>query len=428
MLMGEYFIGIGVFFPEIFDRRTDAITRVKFYAVGLLLSGIMAWNGFLARISLALILMFAPIVPALSTVMLHKNFWNFYVWYYTYLCTLTLIKLLILIIRGIAYKSNMVNVNLGPINMGDFVTEFCIFLLLAVASFFMRKLEVDLEYICKKKRILVFLLGSISFLAMNYIMMMGQRAVSYLMLSLTLVCMVIVVLFCTILLFRLLYLQLITDKNLLLQKQEHLSEYYDFMQRKYEEVAKINHDYKHEKNYLLQCIENDDIEAAKKFLQKEETTTVKKAIWTGNNAVDFILNLYKESMENNHVEFRVEGGYTELPIPEADFCILLGLLLENAVEAASKCAEKRWIELSLMNRNEMFQLCISNSSTKLPVLDSGRFRSSKENSILHGWGIENVKAIVDKYKGTILFHYTESDFKVEITFWQIWTGLNIRIS
>ena len=66
--------------------------------------------------------------------------------------------------------------------------------------------------------------------------------------------------------------------------------------------------------------------------------------------------------------------------------MILGNLLDNAIEAAKQCAEgKRRIRLNISNRNELFQLCLENTSIQRPKVKEGRFYTTKEDRFAHGW-------------------------------------------
>ena len=111
-------------------------------------------------------------------------------------------------------------------------------------------------------------------------------------------------------------------------------------------------------------------------------------------------------MDQTGIEFSLQTDFSVLPVKEEDFYILLGNLLDNAMEAAGKCEpERRRILLKLYCVNEMFCICLENTSIEYPQVENGKFRSTKEEKG-HGFGIENIRSIVENYGGTIRFGYT----------------------
>ena len=176
------------------------------------------------------------------------------------------------------------------------------------------------------------------------------------------------------------------------------------------------HDTKHVILYLKNCIEENRLEEAMQQidLYTESLQIAEKTVWTGFEFTDFLINTKKAMIDSKQIDFRLEVDLTHMPLSDSDVGILLGNLFDNAIEASEKCEpDKRNIYLKLCNRNEMFYLRMSNSSSQCPKVRNGRFISSKEGD-LHGFGIENVRTIVENYQGSIEFQYDESSFEVTV--------------
>lgn len=120
-------------------------------------------------------------------------------------------------------------------------------------------------------------------------------------------------------------------------------------------------------------------------------------------------------MDELLVEFSCNIEIEEIPFEETDFVVILGNLLDNAIEAVEKCeASDRQIYLSMQCVNEMFILKIKNRSIAKPNVKNNRFITDKEEKNNHGWGIESIKRVVDKYSGGIKFQYDENFFQTAI--------------
>lgn len=89
-------------------------------------------------------------------------------------------------------------------------------------------------------------------------------------------------------------------------------------------------------------------------------------------------------------------------------------MLDNAIEAAEKCEPgRRRIALEISGVNGMFLLHMENTSAQKPVVKNGKLRSSKEEEG-HGFGMENMRRIVENYGGIFRWEYTEQEFRTEI--------------
>ena len=75
---------------------------------------------------------------------------------------------------------------------------------------------------------------------------------------------------------------------------------------------------------------------------------------------------------------------------------------------------ERYISLQILSLNNVFKLIIENSYLTEPKEKDRHFISSKNDKNLHGWGIENVKDIVDKYDGELDIGYGNGIFSVNL--------------
>lgn len=140
---------------------------------------------------------------------------------------------------------------------------------------------------------------------------------------------------------------------------------------------------------------------------------------TGNIAVDAILTAKSTVMKNAGIEFDfVEYPIPVLPLPEDDFCMLIGNLLDNAIEGVErlpKDAPRRHIRLAFSRVWDMlFITCVNDANIKCIKHRGDTFISTKARPELHGFGIENMKRVVQTAGGTIEFEVENDRFTVQI--------------
>lgn len=144
-------------------------------------------------------------------------------------------------------------------------------------------------------------------------------------------------------------------------------------------------------------------------------TKMERKVWTGFPYLDFVLNCKKLEMDENEIDFELEVDLYELPLKDAELGVLLGNLLDNAIEASRKSeVSKRKILLRICNLNDMFLLYLYNNNTQIPIAENDRFVTTKTDKYAHGLGVESVKRIVQKYNGNISFQYDNEHFEVDI--------------
>lgn len=189
------------------------------------------------------------------------------------------------------------------------------------------------------------------------------------------------------------------------------------IKKRYEQNVKQMHDLKYEMRCLDQYIANGEYEKAREYLATytERLGKKEKGVWTGILAIDASIDYYYPEMEAQGIQFLLDVDVHNIPMNETDIMVIFGNLLDNAVEAASKCKEgERRITMKIKNVNEIVCMEISNSSSRMPIKKGEVFVTTKKEKAIHGYGISNVCHTIQKNGGEIYFDYAEDYFKVSI--------------
>lgn len=140
----------------------------------------------------------------------------------------------------------------------------------------------------------------------------------------------------------------------------------------------------------------------------------KLSIDVGHPSINAMLSSKYLLAQNNNIKLT----YTiKLPdnlfIDVVDLCIILGNLLDNAIEACCKIdttdTEARAIILKLETHNEYISLKLANT---IPISHTKNFTSLKTDTLNHGFGMTNIRIIASSYNGHI--DYVFSDYIFEI--------------
>lgn len=93
---------------------------------------------------------------------------------------------------------------------------------------------------------------------------------------------------------------------------------------------------------------------------------------------------------------------TTLTISGADICLILGNLLENAVEAAEKAKKKKYIKIQMKyDRGNLLIFLMNSYQGRLIKMKDKRLKSTKSDAGNHGVGLPSVYRAVAKYNGTV---------------------------
>lgn len=151
--------------------------------------------------------------------------------------------------------------------------------------------------------------------------------------------------------------------------------------------------YKHDEKNILSLISE--------LAEKGETEKIKKITQCEELGVDKFFSVL---------------GDTPGAIDDIDMYVILENLIDNAIEAAMKTDNPKLYVL-ICRTEEKLYFDIGNSVIKGIKEVNIDTQTTKENSMLHGYGLKNIKDVVDKYHGKISFEMQGTDYimcKVEL--------------
>lgn len=181
-------------------------------------------------------------------------------------------------------------------------------------------------------------------------------------------------------------------------------------------VRALRHDMKNHILALQVLVQRNEAEETNKYLDsmKNFMTNPEEYVKTGNDTVDSLLN-YKIQKANEVLNV-VE---TKISIPEQlclrsfDLNVLLGNLLDNAIDASMQTEDKKLKITIRLDRGILF-LNIYNSCQRIADGKSDFSDTTKEDKVNHGIGLKNVRRIVEKYHGDITFLYENGSVETNV--------------
>ena len=195
-----------------------------------------------------------------------------------------------------------------------------------------------------------------------------------------------------------------------------VEQHYTEVENIYKKMRAWRHDYHNHMQVLSAYLESGRIAEARKFLDEinENLVTVDTVLKTGNTMVDAILNSKISLMYTKEIAVKATARVPEaLAVADVDLCIIMGNLLDNAMEACEKLpAEKRFVRIYIGVKNQHLYLSITNSAGAKKNSVGGRFLSSKGEN--HGFGLKRVDSLVEKYGGYLTRASEDGGFTTEV--------------
>jgi sensor histidine kinase YesM len=85
---------------------------------------------------------------------------------------------------------------------------------------------------------------------------------------------------------------------------------------------------------------------------------------------------------------------------------------------AAEKAENGIIEITIKYEKGVFFVIVENDFRGMIKEDKSMLKTTKGDKINHGIGLNNVKKVVERYKGDLLIDYNEDKFRVEISMYE----------
>ena len=193
-------------------------------------------------------------------------------------------------------------------------------------------------------------------------------------------------------------------------------EHYRQLNARIEETRRIRHDMRHHIRLLQAYTAEGNLEHVKAYLGQLSPAmdSMGPVTFTSNYALDAVLCHYAALAEKEKIETDIRvmvPGRTVLA--DDELCVVMGNLLENAVEACKRQESgRKFIFLRCLQDDSRLSIVLDNSFMGDVQYERGYFRSSKRESV--GIGVESVKAIVKRHGGIGTFVPEEKVFKVSI--------------
>lgn len=200
-------------------------------------------------------------------------------------------------------------------------------------------------------------------------------------------------------------------------QQEVLSRQYDEIRGIYLGMRGWRHDYHNHLQVMKADLAAGHLEELSSYLDELERDLdrVDTYVKSGNLMADAILNSKLSLAEKGGVAVTCKAVVPEsLTVDDVDLCVILGNLLDNALEACEPLpAGERWLRVYLAARGSQLYVSIQNSAVEDPSFNARNYITEKRGN--HGLGMKRVAAVVDKYEGFLNLANEPGIFAAEVS-------------
>ena len=230
----------------------------------------------------------------------------------------------------------------------------------------------------------------------------------------------IVLLIATVAAFLRYLVYVLVDKRTLRYQSDLLEKHCEEVQNMYRQTRGWRHDYHNHIQTMKAHLAMGKLNELEVYLNEldRDLTTVDTVIKTGNVMVDAILNSKISVALSKGIAVDAKAVVPkelDTSLSEVDICLIVGNLMDNAIEACMKIQKEgqRFIRVYMDILKGQLYIYIMNAVGENLKKSGGVYISTK-NKENHGFGLMRIDKVVDKHHGYLERQHEEGVFATEI--------------
>lgn len=205
-----------------------------------------------------------------------------------------------------------------------------------------------------------------------------------------------------------------TYLKLVEMQEEQARRHLDEVRSIHSEMRGYKHDFHHHLQTLKGQLEAGEVDRAIAYIEQLDRNLqgVDTLLKTGNVTVDAILSAKIAQARAEGIAVTVQANLPrELTLSDLELSIVIGNLLDNAIEACRKAEEEKFLRLTLRIKGNMLYFYLLNSAGKKQTKIGSLFRTGKSGA--HGFGLHRAEAIVRQHGGWVKYSSEDGAFTSE---------------
>lgn len=306
------------------------------------------------------------------------------------------------------------NLNLIGVIPATIVSSLVIYIFIILAYFVGKfSLRCHIQYSVYEESILIGVLNWIIYYVIKVMMNhMNYNSYSISIAMVTIVCAVTLALYVNIYEY---YMRKMQNQMI------HLS--YKHNETNIENIKKMSEDTSRIRHDLKNCIiaikgysDSKDYEGLSNYIDEYSEQQIKTSgidIFCDNQVVNFIINNKFMLCKQQGIQTKciVIGQINE--ISEVDLSILLGNLLDNAIEATQEC-EYPAVSVEIYCDGNESTIIVDNTIKESVLKNNKELKTSKRDKANHGFGVMSIKSIALKNDGEVYFSEIKNVFRCKV--------------
>lgn len=207
------------------------------------------------------------------------------------------------------------------------------------------------------------------------------------------------------------------ENKTIIYQNKLLKQQMDEIETIYMTMRGWRHDYHNHLQSLKGYLKLGQIEEGKDYLDKleDDLKSIDTLYHSGNLQIDAILNSKLAIAEQDRIRLTCDAQVPPLlSVNEIDLCVIIGNLLDNAIESCRKIEkeEERFIRVYIGVLKKQLYISITNATKESVRVRTDQYFTNKRGD--HGHGLRRVDLVVKKYEGYLNRQNEPGVFATEI--------------
>lgn len=194
------------------------------------------------------------------------------------------------------------------------------------------------------------------------------------------------------------------------QSEKHLNE----VRSIHKEMRGYKHDFHHHLQALKGQLEAGEVDRALAYIEQldNQLTNVDTLLKTGNVSLDAILSAKIAQAKAENIAVTVKANVPDaLTISDLELSIIIGNLLDNAIEACRTVTGERFIRIFISMKGTMLYFSMLNAAGAKKKKTGSLFATHKDG--VHGFGLRRAEAILEEHGGWVKYNSEDGAFTSE---------------
>lgn len=194
------------------------------------------------------------------------------------------------------------------------------------------------------------------------------------------------------------------------QSEKHLNE----VRSIHKEMRGYKHDFHHHLQTLKGQLEAGEVDRALAYIEQldNQLMNVDTLLKTGNVSLDAILSAKIAQANAENIAVTVKANVPDtLTISDLELSIVVGNLLDNAIEACRTVTGERFIRIFISMKGTMLYFSMLNAAGAKKKKTGSLFATHKDG--VHGFGLRRAEAILEEHGGWVKYNSEDGAFTSE---------------